>query len=159
MTDFHASWTLSRGRFVELLQPLSEAQLAWRMHPASLTIAEAAFHVAGVEAWFIQQLTDQTAPVSPQIVLAATEGVVNDHEFPVPAHEMSKSQLMDALKATEEFVRPHMESPSPEFLQREIKSALGPMITGHGALARLAFHPGYHHGQAYLMLTSPDFPR
>jgi hypothetical protein len=51
-----------------------------------------------------------------------------------------------------------MESPSPEFLQREIKSALGPMITGHGALARLAFHPGYHHGQAYLMLTSPDFP-
>ena len=49
--------------------------------------------------------------------------------------------------------------PTPEQLETKIQSALGPIIDGRGALARLAFHPAYHHGQTYQLKSAPGFPR
>ena len=41
---------------------------------------------------------------------------------------------------------------------KEIISALGPVMDGVGAFARLSFHPGYHHGQIWMIKTSPAYP-
>ena len=58
MSDFAASWRLSRGRFLDAIKDLNTAQLNWRLHPDSLTLGEAALHVAGVEVSFMSQLLD-----------------------------------------------------------------------------------------------------
>ncbi len=157
MTDFYASWQLSRGRLDETVLGLGQAQLNWRIHPDALTIGEMALHVAGVELYFWQQLTGGSAP-DPRVAAAATQGVVNSDPFPIPAAEITPKFVESVLRTAREIVGPMIESPTPEILKKEIKSALGPMIDGYGALSRLAFHPGYHHGQAYLILTAPGFP-
>jgi hypothetical protein len=55
-------------------------------------------------------------------------------------------------------VDPVVSNPTESQRAATIQSALGPIIDGTGALARIAFHPGYHHGQAYQMRMHPDFP-
>ncbi|MES1227372.1 MAG: hypothetical protein ABUL72_01800, partial [Armatimonadota bacterium] len=78
--------------------------------------------------------------------------------FPFSADEITPARVASALEWTHELVKPHIANPSPEFLSSELVSALGPVITGEGALARFAFHPGYHHGQAYQIQQSPSYP-
>lgn len=118
-----------------------------------------ALHVAGVEAFFIRQLTDLTLTDGEKRVEAcATQGVVNTEPFPFSDDEITPERVKSALDWTRNLVEPHMANPSPEFLARELVSALGPVITGEGALARMAFHPGYHHGQAYQIKCAPGFP-
>jgi hypothetical protein len=159
MTQFATSWRLSRGRFVAEVQDLSQAQLNWRLYPGSLSIGEMALHVAGVEVSFTSQLTD--APLDEfksRLKQAATEGVVNDLPFPFSAEEITPSLVKETLAIAESMAGPLIENPSSDALSREIVSALGPVITGEGALARFAFHPAYHQGQAYQMKNAPGFP-
>jgi hypothetical protein len=159
MSDFAIAWTLSRGRFVEALEGLSQEQLNWRMHPGTLTLSEMALHVAGVEVSFIAQLTGCDLDADLQhLRLAATEGVVNEMPFPYPAEQMTPERVLDLMAKARELVQPVIESPNQEIRGRQIKSALGPMIDGNGAMARLAFHPGYHQGQAHFIKTAPGFP-
>lgn len=159
MSDFAASWELSRKRFLDAVLDLNQAQLNWRMHPNSLTIGEMAMHVAGVEVYFVSQLLDlQLDEMSQKIAKSATEGVVNDQPFPFADVEISPDSVQHALSLAEGMVRPIILDPAESVRRKQITSALGPIIDGTGALARLAFHPGYHQGQAHLIRTAPDFP-
>ena len=160
MTQFAISWKLSRGRFVDAIKDLNQEQLNWRLHPGSLTLGEAALHVAGVEVSFVSQLND--APVdglAARLKTAATEGVVNENPFPFTSDEITPELVAKSLEIAELMARPLLENPSQAVLEKEIVSALGPVITGEGALARFAFHPGYHQGQAHLIRTAPGFPK
>lgn len=159
MTDFYASWQLSRGRFDETIQGLTGEQLNWRLHDKTLTNGEAALHVAGVELYFCSQLLGRPDLADPRLIACATQGVVDDQPFPFSADEITPEFVAESLALARRHAEPVIKEPSPQLLQKEIKSALGPIITGQGALARLAFHPAYHQGQAYLLLMAPGFPR
>ncbi len=160
MTDFSKSWRLSRQRFIESVSDLNHDQLNYRVYPGALSVGEMALHVAGVEIWFISQLTGQQLNQAEiKLTKAAVEGVVNDKPFPYNAEEIGPAMVTWAMGRGEVYVAPNIDDPSAEFLAKEIKSALGPIITGEGALTRLAFHPAYHQGQVYLIRSSPNFPQ
>ena len=160
MTDFSKSWRLSRQRFIESVSDLNQDQLNYRLYPGALSAGEMALHVAGVEIWFISQLTGQELNQAEiKLTKAAVDGVVNDNPFPYEAEDIGPAMVTWAMTRAEFYVTPNIDDPSEEFLTKEIKSALGPVITGEGALTRFAFHPAYHHGQVYLIRSSPDFPK
>jgi len=159
MSDFAASWELSRQRFVTEIAGLNQAQLNWKLHPGALSIGQMAIHTAGVEVSFSSQLISSgLTPLQARIKASATEGVVNDLPFPFSDEEITESSVAEILSLAKEMVEPIIKAPTEDALSREIKSALGPVITGYGALARLGFHAAYHQGQAYLLKTSPGFP-
>lgn len=160
MSDFAASWELSRKRFLDAVLDLNEAQLNWRLHPTALTIGEMAIHVAGVEVFFISQLLDQTLDgMEAKVAKASTEGVVNENPFPFAEVEITPNSVRHALEMADSMTRPVITAPTEEVRAKNITSALGPVIDGTGALARLAFHSGYHQGQAHLIRTAPGFPQ
>lgn len=159
MSDFSSAWTLSRSRFIESFSDLNHEQLNWKVHSHALTIGQMALHVAGVEFSFASQLTDrQLSPHEMRLKEAATNGVVNDHQFPFQPEEITLDSISDALDLSKSVVEPIITDPSEEILSKQLVSALGPVITGEGAFTRLAFHAAYHQGQAYLIRTSPAFP-
>ena len=158
MSDFSETWALVRGRFIDALQGLTQEQLNFRMHDGALTLAEMALHVAGVEVSFASQLRGESpVGLAERLMAAATDGVVNDKPFPFPPAECSPELVAEAFATADSFVRPMIENPDP-WRSKQIVSALGPMIDGTGAFARLAYHPGYHQGQAHLVKTAPGFP-
>ncbi len=160
MSQFAISWRLCRGRFLSEVQGLSQEQLNWRIYPGALTIGEMALHVAGVELSFISQLTGlQLTDQQARLKATATEGVVNENPFPFSPAEITPELVVKSLAESESLTEPLIDAPSDEILNKEIVSALGPVITGEGALARFAFHPGYHQGQAYQIKQAPGFPR
>jgi hypothetical protein len=159
MSDFATTWNLSRQRLVDEVKELSQAQLNWRPHPGCLTIGEMALHVAGVEVSFSSQLLGlQLDEAQDQLRRSATEGVVNDTPFPFSAAEITPELVADSLSASREMLEAIITAPTPNVLVKEIKSALGPIITGEGAFARMSFHPAYHQGQAYLVKNAPGYP-
>jgi len=159
MSDFAASWKLSRQRFGAEIDGLNFEQLSWRLHDKSLTLGETAVHVAGVEIFFISQLLKTPLEGDAvRIAAAATNGVVNDKPFPVPAEELTPEFVQMALELARSMIEPVITAPTDEVRAATIQSALGPIIDGTGALARLAFHPAYHQGQAYLIRLAPGFP-
>lgn len=159
MSDFGETWRLVRGRFDDSVKGLTDEQLNWRLHPDSLTIGEMALHVAGVELSFISQLKGETLEGrEAQLKAAATDGVVNDEPFPFVAEEINPALVDWALAVARGQVETLVENLTPEIRAVQIKSALGPIIDGTGAFARLAYHPGYHQGQVHLVKTAPGFP-
>lgn len=159
MSDFALSWSLSRKRLVDEVTGLSAEQLNWKIHPNCLSIGEMAIHVAGVETSFSSQLQGLTLDENAaRLKMAATQGVVNDDPFPYTPAEITPEFVSSALALGESMCQSMIEDASTEIRGREIKSALGPMISGEGALARLGFHSAYHQGQAYLIKTAPGFP-
>ena len=158
-SDFSVSWELSRGRFTQEVLGLNQEQLGFRLYPGALTLGEMALHVAGVEVWFICQMKGVPVPEElARIAQCATEGVVNENPFPFEASEIDPEAVAETLATATALVKEVIYEPTAEQLAVELKSALGPIITGQGALARLAFHPGYHHGQAYQIKCAPGFP-
>jgi hypothetical protein len=159
MSDFDKSWKLSRGRLVETISKFNQAQLNWRIHPQALTIGEMVLHVAGVELSFATQLTGKELDAAgKRLKLAATDGVVNDSPFPFSNDEITPEFVAEKLAVAYAAISPLMEGPIDEVAQKQIVSALGPVVTGDMALVRLSFHPAYHHGQAYLISVAPGFP-
>ncbi len=159
MSDFGETWRLVRGRFDDAVSGLSEEQLRWRIHPESLTIGEMALHVAGVEISFISQLKGETPEGREgQLKAAATDGVVNSEPFPFILEEINPALVDWALATARAEVEGMVENITPDIRATQIKSALGPIIDGTGAFARLAYHPGYHQGQVHLVKTAPGFP-
>jgi len=143
----------------EVISDLNHAQLNWRMHSDALTIAQMVVHVAGVEVSFTSQLLGIELDADGQkFKSAATDGVVNDKPFPYSDEELTPEKVQELLAFAKQLVQPMISNPTEEVLKKELVSALGPIITGEGALARLAFHPAYHQGQAYLIRTTPGFP-
>jgi hypothetical protein len=159
MSDFAASWALSRQRFLDAISDLNLKQLNWRLHPGTLTLGEAALHVAGVEVSFASQLLGlELSEDEARIKAAATDGVVNDKPFPYAPSQITPSAIQEALAKSKEILEPLITAPSDELRSKQIVSALGPVIDGNGAFARLGFHAGYHQGQAHLIRTAPGFP-
>lgn len=159
MSDFAATWTLIRQRFDDAVQGLSPEQLNWRLHPGALTLGEMAIHVAGVEVSFISQMTG--APTEgdlDRIRRAATDGSVNDLPFPFAPEEITPELVSHALTTARAMVEPIIHNLTDELRAMSVKSALGPIVDGTGAMARIAYHPGYHQGQAYLIRSAPGFP-
>lgn len=141
------------------IKDLNKEQLNWRLYPGSLTIGEMALHVAGVEVSFVSQLTDtEIDGLRSKLKACATEGVVNENPFPFSADEITPELVAEALGLAEAMTLTIIDEPSEAVLSKELVSALGPIITGEGALARFAFHPGYHQGQAYQIKNAPGFP-
>lgn len=159
MSDFYETWDLVRKRFIKEYEGLSAGQLNWRMHPESLTIGESALHVYGVEISFLSQLMGSSLDeFGTRLKSAATEGVVNDGSFPFKPEEIDQNVIERAQKLAFEAVNPVITNLTDDVRARSLKSALGPIIDGTGAFARLAYHPGYHQGQVYLIKTAPGFP-
>lgn len=160
MSDFARSWHLSRSRFIETIEGKSPSQLTWRFRPGTLTLAEAALHVAGVEASFATQLSgEEPTGLLARLKAAATDGVVNDKPFPFAPHEQTPELIAEALTLSASVLEPMITNPTPAIRSKEIVSALGPIIDGDGAFARLSFHAAYHQAQAYWMITDPNFPK
>lgn len=160
MSDFGETWRLVRQRFDDLIFDKTTEQLNWKLHPDALSLGQMAIHVAGVEVSFCSQLTG--TPVEgdlERVRRAATDGSVNDNPFPFSDSEITPERVKWALAKAREMTTTLIDDTSPELRARQIQSALGPMVDGTGALARLAYHPGYHQGQAYLILSAPGFPR
>jgi len=158
--DFHASWTLSRSRFLAEYEGLTHEQLNWRIQPGTLTLAEAALHVAGVEVKFgSAMLSLEPEGELARILSAGTDGVVNDKPFPYSVEELTPEFVADALAQSKAVVEPVLLDPNTERREVTMISALGPVITGEGAMARLGFHSAYHQGQAYLIRHAPGFPQ
>lgn len=160
MSDFAASWNLSRSRFLDTVLKLSAEQLRWRWRPETLTLGEAALHVAGVEISFASQLLgEEPRGLETRLKQAATDGVVNDRPFPFAPDEQTPELVLRALDVSGALVRRVIEDPTADIRKKQIVSALGPVIDGNGALARLGFHAAYHQGQAHWLVTHPDFPK
>ncbi len=159
MSDFATTWALSRQRMVDTASDLNHKQLCWKLHPSALSIGQMVVHVAGVEVSFASQLLglelDEDAS---RLKSAATNGVVNDLAFPFSDEELTPERVASLVSFAKQLVEPMITDPTDELLKKEIVSALGPVITGEGALARLSFHPAYHQGQAYLIRTATGFP-
>lgn len=158
MSDFGETWRLVRGRFDDAVSGLTQNQLNFRMQPDSLTLGEMALHVAGVELSFISQLLGQ-APEGDlaRLKQAATDGVVNTNPFPFSESEIDPGRVAWALSEARAMVAGVIDDPD-RVRSVQIVSALGPVIDGTGAFARLAYHPGYHQGQAHLVKTAPGYP-
>ncbi|MBX3119217.1 MAG: DinB family protein [Fimbriimonadaceae bacterium] len=159
MSDFGETWRLVRGRFDDTVIGLTQEQLNWRLHDDALTIGEMAIHVAGVEVSFMSQLLGQTPEGElARVKSASTDGVVNDNPFPFSPDEITPDRISWALDEGRKLVEAHIENLAPDIRAVQITSALGPIIDGTGAFARMAYHPGYHQGQAHLTKTAPGFP-
>ena len=159
MSDFATTWNLSRQRFETEIKDLNDDQLRWRLHPTALSIGQMAIHLAGVEVSFVTQLLGETLSDEDQkLKSASSDGVVNDAPFPYPDAEITRELVQKALDTARAKVEPLIGSPTPEILVKEIKSALGPIVSGEGAFARLSIHPAYHQGQAYLIKNASGFP-
>ena len=159
MTDLHAAWSLSRGRYLDEIAGLDAAGLNFRLYPGALTIGEAAIHVAGIEARFASGIDGLVLdPFLERVRRAATEGVVNDAPFPFPEAEITPELVARALDASKAIWEPIVLEPTPARRAVPLVSVLGPAITGEGAMARLAFHAAYHQGQAYQIKNAPGFP-
>lgn len=158
VSDFLITWQLVRGRFDDAVKGLNGEQLNWRLHPGTLTVGEMALHVAGVEISFATQLKgDSPEGLAGRLKNAATEGVVNDNPFPFAANEITPELVQEALSMGRQILGPMMENPDP-YREKTIKSALGPIIDGTGAFARLAYHPSYHQAQVHMIVTAPGYP-
>jgi hypothetical protein len=160
MADFHTSWSLSRTRLLAELEGLSQAQLNWKLYPGALSIGEAVLHVAGVEVKFGAELMgmSELSPELDRVRSAATDGVVNDKPFPYTPEEITPELVASVLAEAKALVEPALVDPSADRRAISLVSALGPVITGEGAMARLGFHSAYHQGQAYQIRMHPNFP-
>lgn len=158
MSDFLQTWTLVRGRFDDAVAGLNQAQLTWRMQSGALTLGEMALHVAGVETSFGFQLRGQTPDgLDARLAAAATDGVVNDRPFPFASDEITPDLVAACLARSRDLIAPLLADPDA-YRSVQVRSALGPIVDGTGAFARLAYHPGYHQGQVHLVRTAPGFP-
>jgi len=159
VSDFSSAWTLSRSRLLETISDLNQTQLNWRIHPKCLSIGQMALHVAGVEVSFASQLSGAALDsTGARLKSAATDGVVNEKAFPFSDGEITPETVSANLNFAKRMLEPLITGAPPEIREKSIVSALGPVITGEGAFARLAFHSAYHQGQAYLIREAPGFP-
>ena len=98
MSDFAATYALTRGRFDAVLEPLTHDQLRLRTPGDTMSIGQMAMHVAGVEYSCYHQLIGmKPSPEEARIALCATEGAVNTNPFPFTDDEITPELVRDAL--------------------------------------------------------------
>lgn len=159
MSDFIATYEITRGRFTDAITKLSHAQLNFRQNPNTLTAAEMALHVAGIEVSYASQLFESNLNAEDELLArCATEGSINDLPFPVPAEELTPDRVAKDLERGRAAAMSLFESADPNIRAKVVPSALGPLMNGQGAMARLCSHAFYHLGQVYMIAQSPDYP-
>ena len=159
MSDFLATYQLTRGRFDDAVKGLSQEQLNFRLHDETLTIGEMALHVAGVEYFVLSQLLDlELTPEQKRLKRCARDGALNEKPFPFSAYEITPDLVSSALTEVRKLTEQTLLSPTDELRAKPNESALGPMIDGTGAMVRLSYHPGYHHGQIWMIKSAPSYP-
>lgn len=159
MLDFLATYQLTRGRFDDAVHGLNHAQLNFRLHPDTLTIGEMALHVAGVEFFVLAQLLDKELNEQlDRVRKCARDGALNDAPFPYPSGEITPELIKWALSEGRTLTELALNNITPELRAKQNESALGPIIDGTGAFARLSYHSGYHQGQIWMIKSAPNFP-
>lgn len=161
MNDFHTTYALVRGRMVDAVKDLNDEQLKWRLHTNSPSISEMVIHVCGVEMSFASQLLGvrPASEFDKRVTACTRDGIVNDSPFPFSEEEQGTELLNRVLDRGLEVAGPLVEEARDAARKKQIESALGPMIDGNGAFARIAYHPGYHTGQIWTYRYHPDFPK
>lgn len=158
MTDFAAIYKISHGRMLQAIEGLTDEQLRWRPHPAALSIFEMFMHVAGGEVFFACRLQDLAlTDEMKRVESCARDRVINDNPFPFSDSEASQSLLVSTLEKSKALVQPMMDDPEP-WRDRQIETPLGPVDYAQGIFARIAQHPAYHTGQAWVYRFDPRFP-
>ncbi|MBS1720023.1 MAG: DUF664 domain-containing protein [Armatimonadetes bacterium] len=166
MSDFLEVYRLTRGRFEASLEGLSQAQLNFRINEGSLTIAESALHVAGTETRFASFLLGKELNETDQrLADSALNGIMNEEPFPFTPDELTPEVVQANVARGREWAERLIASDSTETREkttvirnRELRSILGPMINGEGALVRMSAHPFYHLGQFEVIKRDPNFP-
>jgi hypothetical protein len=158
VTDFAAIYKISHGRMLQVIEGLSAEQLRWRPHPAALSIFEMFMHVAGGEVFFASRLADrQLSDEERRIESCARDRVINESAFPFSDDEASPELLVKTLERSKAMVQPMMDDPEP-WREKQIETPLGPVDYAQGIFARIAQHPAYHTGQAWIYRNDPRFP-
>jgi hypothetical protein len=158
MNGFADTYKISHARMLQVIEGLSDEQLRWRPHSAALSIFEMFMHVAGGEMFFAARLLGRTLSAEEsRIESCARDRVINDRPFPFSDSEGSLGLLMESLQRTHELVQPMMEDPEP-WAEKRIETPLGPEDFAAGIFARIAQHPAYHTGQAWIYRSDPRFP-
>ena len=160
MSDFAITWELTRGRFLKALEGLSQDQLNFRVFPETLTAGECALHVFAVESSYISQIANiRLDEFGQRLAKCAADGVVNNNPFPFSPEEITPDLVHRAAEYSLGIVNEPINNPTEAMFKAEMTSVLGPQIDGKGVLARLAYHPGYHQAQIYIIQQSPDYPK
>lgn len=159
MTDFASIYKISHGRMLQAIEGLSTEQLIWRPHPGANSIFQMFMHVAGGEVFFASRLQDkQLNDEERRIESCARDRVINDNPFPFPDAEASPELLLATLRRSNAMVQPMMDDPEP-WREKQIETPLGPVDHAQGIFARIAQHPAYHTGQAWVYRFDPRFPK
>ncbi len=159
MSDFAAIYKISHGRMLQVIDGLTDEQLGWRPHPDALSIFEMFMHVAGGEVFFEARLTDrELSDYERKIESCARDRVINDNPFPFGPNEVSGTLLNETLAFSKSLVQPMMDDPEP-WREKQIETPLGPVDHAQGIFARIAQHPAYHTGQAWVYRFDPRFPK
>jgi hypothetical protein len=159
MTDFASIYKISHGRMLLVIEGLSDEQLRWRPHNEALSIFEMFMHVAGGEVFFASRLQGLSLSVEEKrIESCARDRVINDSLFPFTDAEASGGLLLRTLSRSNAMVQPMMDDPEP-WREKQIETPLGPVDYAQGIFARIAQHPAYHTGQAWVYRFDPRFPK
>jgi hypothetical protein len=158
MTDFAAIYKISHGRMLQVIEGLTVEQLRWRPHPNALSIFEMFMHVAGGEVFFAKRLQGLELDADlARVELCARDRVINENPFPFSDDEASPELLVATLEKSKALVQPMMDDPEP-WREKQIETPLGPVDYAQGIFARIAQHPAYHTGQAWVYRFDPRFP-
>lgn len=74
--------------------------------------------------------------------------------FPFPQSACTYEATQHALTRTYALLRPIIDNPTPDVLQKSVISPIGDPIDGHEALIRVAQHASCHTGQIRLIRMS-----
>jgi hypothetical protein len=158
MNGFADTYKISHFRMLQAIEGLSADQLRWRPHPAALSIFEMFMHVAGGEVFFESRLAGrELSAEEKRIESCARDRVINESPFPFSDAEASPEILKSTLEHSHALVKPLMEDPGA-WEDKQIETPLGPSDYAAGIFARIAQHPAYHTGQAWIYRNDPRFP-
>ncbi|HEY3782715.1 MAG TPA: DinB family protein [Fimbriimonadaceae bacterium] len=160
MTPYAEIWHLTRERLTEVCQDMTEEQANWRPFPGGHSTIEYLYHVAGVELYFTEVLTD-TQPkdeYEKKIYAAFANTFMKEGEFPFAGSELTLEKAAAALEYTGKLFGPLIEAGDEGVLNKPLISAQGAKTDGRGAFVRAAQHSAYHTGQIYLMKCDPGYP-
>lgn len=161
MNGFYATWTFTRERLAQAVEDLTDAQAAWKPRPGAHSTTEMLYHLAGAEHWFACRLKGESPHATEfdrKLDDAVRAEFITDAPFPFSGDELTLAGGLAALEYSFAEMKPVMENPTPEMLERPIETAFGPIVPGIGGLQRIAQHSAYHTGQIWMMRMSPDFP-
>lgn len=160
MSPYGEVWAFTRERLAQCYQDLSHEQLVWRPHHGAHNIGEMLYHLAGCEVWFAQGLGDlDLGAEMSHLKQAARDSYITEDDAPFKDDDMTVEKIDAALAASENLIRPIIESPTEAQLAKPTETVIGPVVPGVACLWRVAQHSAYHTGQVWTYRFDPRFPK